>query len=249
LISTLSDAQLGIDSAEVWKVFDEALSFEMVQMEYRGDVDRLAKWSEYAARLEERHKQLGNHLLAATRATQRMVKQIELKAGGWRQLSPIRLKLDGVEGQTDSVLFNCYSHKDEQLRKQLENHLTMLRRQGVIRCWSDRMISAGREWEGQIDQKLERAQVILLLVSADFLASDYCYDVEMRRALERHEAGTVRVIPVILRACDWSGAPFGKLKALPKDAVAVTSWPNQDEAFTDVAKGIRMAVEELRAPQ
>ncbi len=144
-------------------------------------------------------------------------------------------------------MFFAYSHKDEELRDVLEKHLSILKRQGVITAWHDRKIGAGREWEGQIDEHLNTARVILLLISADFLASDYCYDVEVKRAMERHEAREARVIPVVLRAVDWKGAPFRKLQALPKDARPVTSWPNRDEAFADVAKGIRAAVEELVA--
>ena len=116
------------------------------------------------------------------------------------------------------VLFYSYSHKDEALRRELEEHLSMLKRQGIIYDWHDRKISAGREWEGAIDANLEAANVIVLLVSSAFLASDYCYDREMKRALEKHEAGEARVIPVILRAVDWSGALFGKLQVLPTDA-------------------------------
>jgi hypothetical protein len=142
-------------------------------------------------------------------------------------------------------LFYSYSHKDEELRNELENHLSILKRKGVITGWHDRRIGAGKEWKGQIDAHLNSAAVILLLISSDFLASDYCYDVEMKRALERHDAGEARIIPVILRAVDWKGAPFGKLQCLPTDAKPVTSWPNRDEAFRDVAQGIRKAVEEL----
>ncbi len=105
--------------------------------------------------------------------------------------------------------------------------------------------SAGREWEGQIDSNLVDAKIILLLISADFLASDYCYDIEMKKALELHDSGAARVIPVILRACDWHQSPFGKLQAVPRDGEAITSWNNIDEAFTDVAKRIRIAAQEL----
>ena len=143
-------------------------------------------------------------------------------------------------------LFISYSHKDEPLREQLGTHLSLLKRQGVIDEWHDRRIGAGQEWAGAIDEHLNHAAVILLLVSADFLASDYCYDLEMTRALERHDADDARVIPVILRPVDWRGAPFAKLQALPKDGKPVTSWPDRDEAFTDIARGIRKAVEDLR---
>ena len=96
-------------------------------------------------------------------------------------------------------LFYSYSHRDERLRDRVDTHLAVLKREGLISSWHDRKIGAGVEWKDQIDAHLDRARVILLLVSPDFLASDYCYDREMKRALERHEAGLARVIPVILR--------------------------------------------------
>jgi hypothetical protein len=151
--------------------------------------------------------------------------------------------------QEDNVeVFFSYSHKDERYRKQLESHLSLLKRQGVITDWHDRRIQAGTEWAGQIDEHLESAGIILLLVSSDFLASKYCYDVELTRALERHEAREARVIPIILRPVDWHSAPFAKLQALPRDGKPVTKWSNRDEAFLDIAQGIRKAVEDLRSP-
>ena len=145
-------------------------------------------------------------------------------------------------------VFYSYAHRDEPLRTELDKHLSLLERQGVIAGWHDRRITAGTEWAGAIDAHLQRAQIILLLVSADFLASDYCYDVELQRAMARHEAGEARVIPIILRAVDWQRAPFGKLQALPQDGRPITSWPNQDEAFLDVARGIRAVAEEIAPP-
>jgi hypothetical protein len=115
----------------------------------------------------------------------------------------------------------------------------------VIQGWHDRRISAGTEWDGSIDEHLESASIILLLISSDFLASDYCYDKEMKRAMERHEERTTRVIPIILRKCDWHDAPFGKLQALPKDSKPITSWPDRDEAFTDVVAGLKRAIAEI----
>jgi hypothetical protein len=143
-------------------------------------------------------------------------------------------------------VFISYSHKDDRLREKLEAHLSLLRRQGFIAAWQDRRITAGREWAGAIDEHLERAAVILLLVSADFLASDYCYDREMTRALERHDAGEARVIPVILRPMDWHEAPFARLQALPKDGKPISKWSPRDEGYQSVAAGIRKAVEEIR---
>ena len=145
-------------------------------------------------------------------------------------------------------LFYSYSHEDEDLRDKLEIHLSLLQDQGVIRDWHDRRIGAGTEWEGAIDENLHDAEIILLLVSADVLASRYCRDVEIRKAMERYEAGAARVIPVILRPVDnWQSAPFGKLQALPKNGKPITTWKNRDEAFADVARGIRNAVMSLGA--
>jgi len=142
-------------------------------------------------------------------------------------------------------IFYSYAHEDEALRDKLNTHLKILERQGIIRSWHDRDISAGSEWAGQIDEHLESADIVLLLVSADFIASDYCWDIELKRAMERHEAGQARVIPIILRTTDWSGAPFGKLQALPKDARPVMSWNDKDEAFDNIARSIRRVAEEL----
>lgn len=140
-----------------------------------------------------------------------------------------------------SVFFS-YTHIDEPLRDQLEVHLSLLKREGLISAWHDRRIVAGDNLDDRIDEKLEKAEIILLLVSANFIASEYCFATEMERAMERHHAGEARVIPVILRACDWHSAPFGKLNAVPTDGKPVTSWPNQDEAFANIAKSIRVAV-------
>src|SRR5437763_4931820 len=136
-------------------------------------------------------------------------------------------------------VFYSYAHEDEKLRDELKKHLSNLKRQGVITDWYDRDISAGKEWNEEIERHLNSAKVILLLISPDFMNSDYINEVEVTRAMERHESGEARVIPVILRPVDWEGAPFSKLQALPTDAVAVTLWKNEDEAFLSVAKAIR----------
>jgi parallel beta-helix repeat protein len=156
---------------------------------------------------------------------------------------------NGQVSSGDIEVFITYSHKDEALRNELENHLSILRRQGLISTWNDRKIGAGKEWKEQIDSHMNSAQVILLLVSSDFLASDYCYDIEMKRAIERHESGQARVIPVILRPVEWQDAPFGKLQALPTNAEPIVSkkWGSADEALVDVAKGIRNMVGSLNS--
>src|SRR5262245_20632667 len=127
-------------------------------------------------------------------------------------------------------VFFSYSHQDEVLRNELVQHLTALARVGKIDGWHDRMITAGEEWKGQIDERLRHADVILLLVTSAFIASTYCYDVEMREALERHKRGEAVVVPVILRPVDFTGTPIARLQALPKDARAVTTWDNRDLA-------------------
>ncbi|BCL80860.1 tetratricopeptide repeat protein [Ktedonobacteria bacterium brp13] len=142
-------------------------------------------------------------------------------------------------------VFYSYAHEDELLRIELEKHLSLLRQQGLIAGWHDRHILAGTDWVQAIDTHLERATVILLLVSADFLASDYCYSIEVQRALERHEAKLARVIPVLLRPVEWQGAPFAHLQVLPSNAKAITIWNNQDEAFMDVAAGLRSVIKEV----
>lgn len=138
-------------------------------------------------------------------------------------------------------LFFSYSHKDEELRNELETHLALLKRQGIISSWYDRRITAGGDIDKTISSELESAQIILLLVSAHFLASDYCYEKEMTRAIEKHADGTAVVIPVILHPCDWHSAPFGHLRATPTDGKPVSLFANQHEAFAIVAKDVREA--------
>ena len=138
-----------------------------------------------------------------------------------------------------SSVFFSYSHADEALRDDLEKHLSQLKREGAISTWHDRRIAPGGDLGAKIDAELDRADLVLLLVSSDFLASEYCYSKEMTRALERHRVGNCRVLPVILRPCDWQSSPFGGLLALPTDGKPVTRWKDNDEAFLDVVKGIR----------
>jgi len=138
-----------------------------------------------------------------------------------------------------ATLFFSYSHKDEALRDELEVHLANLKRQGLIDAWHDRRILAGDELNGAIDSKLNSADIILALLSPDFLASRYCYDIEMKRALERQREKECRVIAVILRPCDWQATPFSELLVTPTDGKPVTRWPDRDEAFLDVIRQIR----------
>jgi hypothetical protein len=142
-------------------------------------------------------------------------------------------------------VFFSYSHHDETMRNQLETHLAVLKREGAIDTYNDRRITAGKEFAREISEHLEAAQVVLLLVSPYFLDSDYCWDIEMKRAMERHEAGQARVISVILEHCDWNRAPLDKLLAIPRDGRPISQFPNQHEAMDEVTQAIRRVVEEL----
>jgi len=143
------------------------------------------------------------------------------------------------------LLFYSYSRKDERFRNQLSNSLSGLKREGAVKEWHDREITAGEQWADEIDEHLEEADLILLLVSPDFIASEYCYGKEMTHAVKRHDAGKARVVPIIVRPWDYSGTPFAKLQALPKDAKAVTLWPKRDLAWLSVYQGIRKLVQEI----
>src|SRR5205809_7623571 len=147
---------------------------------------------------------------------------------------------------TPVTVFYSYAHADEGLLDRLAKHLSLLKHEGLIAEWHDRQISAGTPWAQDIDKHLETASIILLLISADFLASRYCYDIEMQRAIERHRRGEARVIPILLRSCDWHSAPFGQLQCLPRNDKAVTSWQNQDEAFQTIATELRRVIEQIR---
>ena len=142
-------------------------------------------------------------------------------------------------------VFISYAHEDLTYLKELEKHLANLKRQNIIAAWYDGDIKPGTEWETQIMQHLNNAQIILLLVSADFINSDFCYGIELQQALARHDDGQARVIPIIVRPVDWTGAPFAKLQALPTSAKPVTRWPSRDEAFLDIVQGIRRAIDDL----
>lgn len=158
-------------------------------------------------------------------------------------ISPSHALLNVSTPKNSIKLFFSYSHKDEKLRNELAKQLTLLKRNGLISDWYDRDIDAGTEWAHEIDTHLNDADIILLLISPDFIASDYCYNLEMMRALERHENGEASVIPIILRPVTWKETPFGKLQVLPQGGKAVTTWSNRDEAFLHIAEGIRKVVE------
>ena len=149
---------------------------------------------------------------------------------------------------TSIRLFISYSHSDEKLKLELEKHLSLLKRQGLLETWHDGKIMPGDDWDKSISLHLERAHIILLLVSAAFLASSYCDEREIQRAIERNSRGEARVIPVILGHCLWKRSQFSNLQSLPTHGKPVISWIDQDEAFLEIAEGVaQVAIEILGA--
>jgi TIR domain len=144
-------------------------------------------------------------------------------------------------------VFYSYSRKDQALREKLDQHLAPLRFGGRISTWHDLQLEPGSDWNRDIDNQLDTAHIILLLVSANFLSSEYCYSIELKRSLERAARQEACVIPVILEPCDWKhdGIPFSKLAALPNHEKAITEWENREAAFKCVAQSIREKVQKL----
>ncbi|HEU5383717.1 MAG TPA: toll/interleukin-1 receptor domain-containing protein [Ktedonobacteraceae bacterium] len=143
-------------------------------------------------------------------------------------------------------VFVCYAREDEILRDALEQHLGALKHSEHAVIWHDRKIQPGTNWAKEIDLHISTADIILLLVSSHFIASDYCYSVEMRKALEKHEARKTHVIPIILRPVDWRETPLGKLQALPKDGRPIVTWHTRDSALVDIVRGIRRVIAQIQ---
>lgn len=142
-------------------------------------------------------------------------------------------------------IFISYAHADEELKKELDKYLKVLKRSGKIESWNDRELIAGQEWDDVIMSELAKANVILLLISVDFNASDFIWDKELAAALKRHEEGMAHVVPIILRKCEWSTLPYAKLQALPRNGRPVTQYANRDDAFTEISAGIRRLVDSI----
>jgi hypothetical protein len=143
-------------------------------------------------------------------------------------------------------VFYSYSHKDEDFRKELVTHLELLRRNNLIEGWSDREIAPGSNWKEEINFNIQRAKIILLLISPDFIASDYCYETETIFALEQHENNEAKVVPIIIRPCLWKFSQFKHIQVLPKEGKAITTWENRDSAWLNVAEGIIKVIEEFK---
>ncbi|MEX2125973.1 MAG: toll/interleukin-1 receptor domain-containing protein [Woeseia sp.] len=145
--------------------------------------------------------------------------------------------------------FISYSHRDEEALDRLHTHLSVLQREGAITTWIDREILAGAELDASISAALESSQLFLILVSPDFLASDYCYEREMTRALERHDEGEARVVPIIVEPCDWKNSPLKKLKAIPKDGKPISEWTNENAAYLNIVTELRRLLTSPSVPR
>ena len=149
--------------------------------------------------------------------------------------------------QTSARIFISYAHADEDLKKELDKYLKVLKRSSKVQVWNDRELIGGQEWDQTIMSELNKANIILLLISVDFNASDFIWDKELASAMQRHEEGTAHVVPIILRRCEWSSMPYAKLQALPRNATPVTEYPNRDAAFTEIAIGLEKLVDHINA--
>jgi len=150
-----------------------------------------------------------------------------------------------VSSSSKVYIFTSYAHEDEALKTELDKYLKVLKRSGKIDTWNDRALIAGQEWDKTIMAEMEKANIIILLISVDFNASDFIWNKELAEAMKRHEAGTAYVVPIILRPCKWFSMPYAKLQALPRNAKPVVEYDNQDMAFTEIATGIESLVDHI----
>jgi TIR domain/Putative peptidoglycan binding domain len=142
-------------------------------------------------------------------------------------------------------LFLSYAHEDRDILEGLRKHLAPLRYEQVVADWFDREITPGEDWDREILTRLESADLVIVIVSADFVASEYAFGTELTRALELHDHGRLRVIPVIGRNCRWQNLPFARLQALPEGALAISGWPDRDDAYVSVVVGVERAAREI----
>ena len=190
-----------------------------------------------------RQNQLNNKVLSLVNNVEIPIKKEEQDTTSKIDNSMIKNTLSGKSLN----IFLSYSHKDEELKEQLDTHLAALKRNNLIQTWNDRAILTGEEWDIAIKTQLAQADIILLLVSANFIASEYIWKVEITQAMKRHDNKEVVVVPVFIKPCDWKGMPFEKLQGLPKDAIPVTKHNDRDEVLMTIAKSIRSLVERLTA--
>lgn len=182
-----------------------------------------------------------------TKIRQDVVKQGKVKSyagGAGGSLELVRPPIP--TGPVPLKTFVSYCHADTKLKDELLKHLAPLRRLLLVEHWHDGDISVGDKWEEKIWSQLRSADLVILLVTADFINSDYCYQQELKEAIDRHDAKLTRIVPVIGRNCLWHDLPFGNIQAALRGK-AVRSLPDQDEALTEVAKEIKTVALELQA--
>jgi len=142
-------------------------------------------------------------------------------------------------------IFISYAHEDEIIKTQLEKHLIALEYQGLVSTWNDRRILPGSEWKSEVDSNLKKADIILMLISSDFIHSKYCYDIEMQEALKKHENNEAVVIPIIIRSVHWHNTPFAKLQVLPVDGKAINEWENKDRVYMEITESISIIATDM----
>ena len=144
---------------------------------------------------------------------------------------------------TPIKIFLSYSHKDSDIKEELDTHFAPLKRSGKAQTWSDRDIELSSEWDEAIKRELEEADIILLLISANFIASNYIWEKEITRAMQRHECKEARVIPIFAKKCVFEDMPFAKLQGLPKNAKPIATFADRDEAYTEIVAAIRRLID------
>ena len=142
-------------------------------------------------------------------------------------------------------IFISYSREDERIVQELRSHLKVLERTGEIDLFFDSEIKAGENWDQIIRQRFEDTDIILFIISAAFLSSDYTYGIELRYALNQYEKGLVKIIPIIARACDWKSTPLGQLQALPSNGVPITNYKDTDEAYLQIVQAIKYSISDF----
>ncbi|MGB1206224.1 MAG: TIR domain-containing protein [Chitinophagales bacterium] len=142
-------------------------------------------------------------------------------------------------------IFISYAAEDEKHKLALDKHLSALKRQGIIQSFDAAKIKAHQDYNQKLQQNLEKADIILLLLSADALADDYIHDTQIEKALQRAESKTAVIMPILVRAVDYEGLDLDKYAVLPSNKKAITSWNNQDKAYEHIAHQIRKVAENL----
>ena len=148
-------------------------------------------------------------------------------------------------GKGPLKLFLSYAHEDRDIVAELRKHLAPLRYEQIVTDWYDLELMPGHDWDQDIISQLESSDLVLVVISADFVASNYAYGRELNLSLDLHDQDRVRLLPVIARNCKWQNLPFARLQVLPEGAVAISSWQNRDDAFVSVVLGVERVAREI----